>query len=283
MGEGELTYGSYLRIPELLALQQPRSRPPHPEELHFIVVHQALELWMKLTLHDLERVIGLLDQDAFPRVLALLGRVNRTLEHGLDQMRSLHTLPPWDLQQFRSYLGTASGSQSVQFRELELLSGLREPAYLKALDVEYGNGLPEPLARRLAQRSLADAHAAAAARLGIVDTAGWAELYVDPGRWTDFYLVCEALVDYDERWTRWRQEHVALVQRAIGDHARGTGGMAISYLQRTTRYRFFPVLWALRDELVVRGGGELVGGPDGRYAPGAAPGSADDTAQADRS
>src|SRR6266508_1600064 len=82
MAESELTYGSYLRIPELLALQQPRSRPPHPEELHFIVVHQALELWMKLTLHDPARIIGLLDQDAFPRVLALLGRVNRTLEHG---------------------------------------------------------------------------------------------------------------------------------------------------------------------------------------------------------
>src|SRR6266508_3541560 len=250
MAESELTYGSYLRIPELLALQQPRSRPPHPEELHFIVVHQALELWMKLTLHDLERIIGLLDQDAFPRVLALLGRVNRTLEHGLDQMRSLHTLPPWDLQQFRSYLGTASG-------------------------------LPAALARRLAQRSLADAHAAAGARRGIVEVAGWAELYVDPGRWTDLYLVCEALVDYDERWTRWRQEHVALVQRAIGDHARGTGGMAISYLQRTTRYRFFPVLWALRDELVVKGGGELVANAHTQSSHGGARGP-DDTGQADR-
>jgi tryptophan 2,3-dioxygenase len=264
MAEGELTYGSYLRIPELLALQQPRSRPPHPEELHFIVVHQALELWMKLTLHDLERVIGLLDHDAHPRVLALLGRVNRTLEHGLDQMRSLHTLPPWDLQQFRSYLGTASGSQSVQFRELELLSGLRDPAYLKALEIEYGSGLPAALQRRLGQRSLADALTDAGARLGVVEVADWAELYAGPGRRSDFYLVCEALVDYDERWTRWRQEHVALVQRAIGDHARGTGGMALSYLQRTTRYRFFPVLWALRDELVVRGGGELVGNARGQ-------------------
>jgi len=261
MAEGELTYGSYLRIPELLALQQPRSRPPHPEELHFIVVHQALELWMKLTLHDLERIIALLDSDAFPRVLARLGRVNRTLEHGLDQMRSLHTLPPWDLHQFRSYLGTASGSQSVQFRELELRSGLREPAYLKALEIEYGGSLPEPLATRLAERSLAEAHGAAAARLGIGDIQTWADFYIDPGRRSDFYLVCEALVDYDERWARWRQEHVALVQRTLGDHARGTGGMAIAYLQRTTRYRFFPVLWALRDELVVRGGGQLVGRP----------------------
>jgi tryptophan 2,3-dioxygenase len=257
----ELTYGSYLRVPELLALQQPRSRPPHPEELHFIVVHQALELWMKLLLHDLGRIVDQLDADALAPALALLGRVNHTLEHALDQMRSLHTLPPWDLHQFRSYLGTASGSQSVQFRELELRSGLREPAYLKALEIEYGGALPEPLATRLAQRSLADAHAAAAARLGIGDVHTWADFYVDPGPRTDFYLVCEALVDYDERWARWRQEHVALVQRTLGDHARGTGGMAVAYLQRTTRYRFFPVLWALRDELVVRGGGQLVGRP----------------------
>ena len=262
MDTDELTYGSYLRVPELLALQRPRSRPPHPEELHFIVVHQALELWMKLLLHDLGRIVALLDGDDFPRALALLGRVNHTLEHALDQMRSLHSLPPWDLQQFRSYLGTASGSQSVQFRELELRSGLREPGYLKALEIEYGGRLPEPLATRLAQRSLAEAHAGAAARLGIDGLAGWADFYVDPGPRTDFYLVCEALVDYDERWIRWRQEHVALVQRTLGDHARGTGGMAIAYLQRTTRYRFFPVLWALRDELVVRGGGQLVRRPE---------------------
>jgi tryptophan 2,3-dioxygenase len=261
MDADELTYGSYLRVPELLGLQQPRSRPPQAEELHFIVVHQALELWMKLLLQDLGRVLGWLDADAFGRALHLLGRVCRTLEHMLDQMRSLHSLPPWDLHRFRSYLGTASGSQSVQFRELELLSGLRDPAYLKALEIEYGGALPEPLATRLAGRSLADAHADAAARLGITEVSDWADFYIDPGPGSDFYLVCEALVDYDERWTRWRQEHVALVQRTLGDHARGTGGMAIAYLQRTTRYRFFPVLWALRDELVVRGGGQLVGRP----------------------
>jgi tryptophan 2,3-dioxygenase len=274
MESDALTYGTYLRIPELLDLQVPRSDPPHHEELHFIIVHQAIELWMKLMLHDLERTVALLDGDEWARALALLGRVNRTVACGLDQMRSLHTLAPWDLQQFRSYLGSASGSQSVQFRELELLSGLRDPAYLKALDVEYGGRLPEVLAGRLAERSLADAHAAAAERLGIgaagaepeAQRAAWADFYVDPGRRADFYLVCEALVDYDERFIRWRHEHVALVQRALGDHARGTGGMAITYLQRTTRYRFFPALWALRDELVVRGGGELVGRPRGPAA-----------------
>jgi tryptophan 2,3-dioxygenase len=258
----ELTYGSYLRIDELLALQRPRSQPPHPEELHFIIVHQALELWMKLALHDLERIIGELDADAYARALALQGRVNANLATGLDQMRSLHTMPPWALQQFRSYLGTASGSQSRQFRELELLSGLRDPAYLKSLEIEYGGELPPALAARLAQRSLAEAHADAAARLGLDDVAAWADFYADPGGHADFYLVCEALVDYDTTWTRWRQEHIALVERTLGLHARGTGGTALHYLEHTLRYRFFPGLWALRDELVVRGGGELIGRPE---------------------
>ena len=260
-GDQELTYGSYLRIPELLRLQRTRSRPPHPEELHFIIVHQAIELWMKLMLHDLERVIGHLDADRWPAALGLLGRVNQVLSHVLDQMRTLHTLPPWALEEFRSYLGSASGSQSQQFRELELLSGLRDPAYLKALEVEYGGELPPPLAARRDQRSLAEAHLRAGGRLGLGEPSDWADLYVDMGAHGGFYLVCEALVDYDERWSRWRHEHVALVERTLGDHARGTGGMALTYLRRTTRYRYFPVLWALRDELVVRGGGELVGRP----------------------
>ncbi len=257
----DLSYGRYLRVPELLELQRPRSRPPHPEELHFIIVHQAAELWMKLMLHDLERVIAALDASAWPQALGLLGRTNHVMSHVLDQMRTLHTLPPWALEEFRSYLGTASGSQSQQFRELELLSGLRDPAYRKALEAEYGQDLPAALAARLAQRSLAEAHLDAGRRLGLDGIRQWADLYVAPGDRGAFYLICEALVDYDERWTRWRSEHVALVERALGDRARGTGGMALTYLRRTTRYRFFPVLWALRDELVVRGGGELTGEP----------------------
>src|SRR5262245_26314604 len=92
--EEDLTYGRYLRIEELLALQAPRSRPPHPEELHFIIVHQAIELWMKLMLHDLERIVGALDAADWPGALALLGRVNHVMTHILEQMRTLHPQPP---------------------------------------------------------------------------------------------------------------------------------------------------------------------------------------------
>jgi tryptophan 2,3-dioxygenase len=256
-GEPELTYSSYLMVPELLSLQHLRSEPPHPEELHFIIVHQALELWFKLLLHDVERVIAAMDADAHVQALVLLRRVNDVMGSVVEQMRSLQTMPPWSLQEFRSYLGTASGLQSVQFRELELLSGLREQSYLQALEA-LGGPLDPVLQERLAQRSLAEAHTDAARRMGI---ASFADLYVDPSPHGDFFLLCESLVDYDERWIRFRTEHVTLVERSLGARTRGTGGTAISYLQRTLRYRYFPYLWDLRNELSVRGGGELVGGP----------------------
>jgi len=269
MADEELHYLTYLKVPQLLSMQQLRSEPPHPEELHFIIVHQAIELWFKLLLHDLERIIAALDADDWAGTLVLLRRVNDVMETGLDQMRSLHDMPPWSLQQFRSYLGTASGLQSVQFRELELLSGLREPAHLKALAAFSGGRLQPDLEARLAQRSLAEAHGDAAARLGIGNHSGaarqagqvgrsWADFYADPGPDGIFYVVCESLVDYDERWIRWRTEHVTLVERTLGARARGTAGTAIGYLERTTRYRYFPHLWELRNELSVRGGGELV-------------------------
>jgi tryptophan 2,3-dioxygenase len=250
-----LTYGSYLHLDELLSLQQPQSDPPHPEELHFIVVHQALELWFTLLLHDLGRIIGCIDDDDWPGALVLLRRVNAVMATGLDQMRSLHMMPPWSLQQFRSYLGTASGLQSVQFRELELLSGLREPSYLKALEAFTGGVLPAVLEARLSQRTLATAFGEAAERVGIRD---WADFYMDPRDEGAFFVLCEALVDYDERWVRWRNEHILLVERSLGARTRGTAGTAITYLEKTVRYRYFPQLWELRNALSVRGGGELV-------------------------
>ncbi len=253
--EPALTYSTYLQIPELLGLQRLRSRPPHPEELHFIIVHQALELWFKLLLHDVERVIAAVDADDWPGALVLMRRVNDVMETGLDQMRSLADMPPSSFHEFRSYLGTASGLQSVQFRELEMLSGLRDETYLKSLEALSDDPLPEALTVRLQQRSLAQAHAEAAARLGIDD---WADFYANAGAHGAFYVLCEALVDYDERWIRWRAEHLTLVERSLGPRTRGTAGTAISYLQRTLRYRFFPHLWELRHELAVRGGGELV-------------------------
>ena len=254
MDTDELTYGSYLRVPELLALQRPRSRPPHPEELHFIVVHQALELWLKLLLHDLGRIVEFLDADDHPRSLALLGRVNHTLSHALEQMRSLHTLAPWDLHQFRSYLGTASGSQSVQFRELEFVSGAKDPAYLRRF-----RGLTaaeqERLQRRLAEPSLWDAFIAVLTDAGFkVDTpedrvVALREVAYDRARYGAIWDLAEALVEHDALFARWRARHVLMVERQIGTKS-GTGGSSgAPYLRNRLDLRFYPELWELRSQL----------------------------------
>jgi len=240
----ELTYQSYLRVADLLTLQTLRSDPPHPEELHFIVVHQAMELWFKLLLADLERTIGALDAEDWNLVLLLLHRHRDVMGHLTVQLRGLEDMAPASFHEFRSYLGTASGLQSVQFRELELLSGLRDPGYLQGLEATYGGRLLVELAGRLRQRRLADAHRDAAGRLGVTD---WGAFYGGDGARSPLYPVTEALVDYDAAWIRWRQDHVLVVQRAIGARARGTGGTALGYLRRTERFRFFPHQWEARD------------------------------------
>ena len=256
--DAEVTYASYLRIPELLDLQTLRSDPPHPEELHFIVTHQAIELWFKLVLHDLTRVVAAVDRDEWTAAVVLLRRVNDVVDSVMRQLRVLQDMPPWAFHEFRSYLGTASGTQSVQFREIEVLSGLRDEDYLTTLTALHAAELPEAVRLRLDAPSLADAHRSAAARLGIADgRRGTRGLLRRDRPRPPFYALCEALLDYDERFLRLRFEHLVLVERALGARARGTGGTAITYLQRTTRYRFFPELWELRNALSVRGGGEL--------------------------
>jgi tryptophan 2,3-dioxygenase len=251
-----VTYQSYLRLPELLELQHPLSEPGDPEELHFIVAHQATELWFKLVLHHLERVVCALDAaDAMGAVL-LMRRINHALSICVEHMRSLQDMPPSSFQRFRGGLGAASGLHSVQFRELELLSGLRTPEHLAFLERLAGGSLPASLAARLRQRSLPEAHRDAARELGIGE---WAGFYAQPGEHAGFYVLCELLVDYDVWWTRWRQEHVVAVERMIGARTRGTAGTsAVSLLERTAGHRYFPYLWEARDALFLRGGGESI-------------------------
>jgi tryptophan 2,3-dioxygenase len=253
---GELTYLSYLKVPELLELQQPMSDPEHPDELQFIVVHQAAELWFKLMLHDLERVVQAFEADDLFTVCRVMRRVNNVVDLVVGGLRALEDLPAWSLHEFRGYLGTASGLQSLQFRELELLGGLRDPSHRKILERASGDGgLPPALARRLEQTSLADAHQAAARRAGI---GSWEDVYVHAADHAQFYFATEALMDFDRGFVRWRRAHVGLLERILGPRTRGTAGMALSYLVRTVDYRFFPYLWDVRHELAVRGGGELV-------------------------
>jgi len=130
---GEVTYSSYLALDELLDLQRPRSSPEHPDELLFIIVHQSSELWFKLILHELDALIGLMEAKDTLGALTSVRRVNALVHIVTGQLSALETLPPQRFAQFRGYLGTSSGSQSVQFRAIEAKSGMRDEHFVRVL------------------------------------------------------------------------------------------------------------------------------------------------------
>lgn len=236
----EITYGSYLALDELLALQRPRSRPEHPDELLFIVVHQASELWFKVLLHELEALVAQLEQgDVLASVFALK-RINALMSIVTAQLSALDTLPPHRFAEFRGYLGSSSGSQSAQFRALEAASGLREPQFLAAL-AEHGDP-PEIVNQWLARPTLQELFERLLERQGVTLEAVYEDTAQSP-----LLLLTESLLEYEQSFALWRYLHVQLVERIIGPQTGGTGGtLGAKYLQRTVSQRFFPKLWAVR-------------------------------------
>ena len=237
---GEITYPSYLALDELLALQRPRSSPEHPDELLFIVVHQASELWFKVLLHELE---ALVDQLARGDVLAsvfALKRINALMSIVTAQLSALDTLPPHRFAEFRGYLGSSSGSQSAQFRALEAASGLREPNFLAAL-AEHGEP-PELVKRWLARPTLQQLFDGLLERHRVT-----LEMVYQDRAQSALLLLAESLLEYEQSFALWRYLHVQLVERIIGPLTGGTGGtLGAKYLQRTVSQRFFPKLWEVR-------------------------------------
>jgi tryptophan 2,3-dioxygenase len=236
----DVTYGSYLALDELLSLQRPRARDDHPDELLFIVVHQASELWFKVILHDLDGLIDALHGRDTGRALWYVGRINALMRIVSAQLSALESLPPHHFAEFRGYLGTSSGSESVQFRAIEATSGLRGEHFMHVIE-EHGEP-PAAIRRALARPTLQDLF------LQLVDAEGTTleQLYVGPGPNMLFFLA-EALLEYEQRFAQWRFQHVQLVERIIGPGTGGTGGtLGARYLQRTIEQRFFPKLWEVR-------------------------------------
>ena len=235
-----LSYASYLRIPELLGLQKGLS-DAH-DELLFIVVHQAYELWFKVLLHELEAARDAIEADDLRAARHYLARVKVIEALLVEQVGVLETMAPQDFLTFRSELAPASGFQSIQFREIEYLSGLKDRGFVKALEDELG--ARERLERRLAEPSLADAFHALLERRGLTV----ASLYQD-GRHGDVLELAESLLDHDEGFRLWRLRHIEMVERQIGDKP-GTGGSTgVRYLKSTLGKRFFPELWEERSQL----------------------------------
>jgi tryptophan 2,3-dioxygenase len=251
---GVLTYGSYLRVPQLLSQQVPESDPPAHDELLFITIHQVYELWFKLLLAELSdaRDRMLAGETYVPRVrLERCHTIERVL---VAQVDVIDTMTPQDFLEFRTKLAPASGFQSVQFREIEFLSGLKDPAYLRRLrgftDAERAS-----LQRRLSEPSLWDGYLSLLAAAGFdVDKPAarheaYAEIAGDRERHGALWDLAEALVDHDQAWALWRARHVLMAERQIGAKP-GTGGSSGgAYLRSRLDLRFYPELWELRGRL----------------------------------
>jgi tryptophan 2,3-dioxygenase len=258
-----LTYGKYLKIPELLSLQEGLSSPPHHDEALFIIIHQVYELWFKLALHEVDSAVVHLDAGRVGEATRLLRRVVEVQHLLINQVRILETMRPQDFLGFRYHLNPASGFQSVQFRELEFLLGIKDPAVCGRLVCEPEE--TERLQRRLAAPSLSDAVDALLVRRGFArdeaPTAGGAtqpeewrlralvRIYEEPEAHADLVALCEVLIEMDECLALWRAHHVQMVERMIGAK-RGTGGSeGVTYLRSTLPKRAFPDLWRVRSHL----------------------------------
>jgi tryptophan 2,3-dioxygenase len=252
---GRLSYGSYLRIPELLSLQTLLSDPHAHDEHLFIVVHQAYELWFKEIIFELESVRSLLTKRNTLGARHLMKRIHAIEGVMIEHIGVLESMSPQDFLQFRHNLAPASGFQSAQFREIEFLSGLKDERYLNRLllsDDEH-----ERLKRRLDEPTLWDAFCDLLEESGLPMPADDKEtralsllrMAQERGLFGDEFYVAEALLDHDEQFALWRLHHVLMVERQIGTKS-GTGGSAGSpYLRTTLDKRFYPELWELRSHL----------------------------------
>ena len=259
-----LTYGSYLRLPELLDLQTPRTGAH--DELLFITVHQASELWIKLMLHELDEARVRIASDDLQPALKMMSRVSRIQAQLIQSWEVLATMTPADYARMRGGLGGSSGFQSDAYRRLEFVMGARDARMVAIFDAE--PELQGPLREELARPSLYDEALRLLARRGLPLPAGrtdrdwshmadpapaveacWTTIYADTDRWWDLYELAEKLVDLEYRFQIWRFGHLKTVERVIG-FKRGTGGTpGVPYLARVVEQRFFPELLNVRTGL----------------------------------
>ena len=266
----DLTYESYLRLPELLNLQTPQSDPPAHDELQFIIVHQSYELWFRLLLYEIRTIISHLRAGRVRQAIWLLRRLVEIERVMIQQIQVLETMSPVHFLEFRDLLRPASGLQSLQFRELEFLSGLRDERFFELFD-----------GRAAARQRLQAAHDGPnlwSAFCELLHSRGFdfdtdaaeqqeravGQIYTDP-RHLDLHQLCEVMVDYDEQFCIWRSRHALMAERMVGAKP-GTGdaytgklaGRAsfqapgVRYLQGRVNVHFFPILWDVRTQL---GGG----------------------------
>jgi len=260
----DVSYGGYLKLDALLGAQAPLS--PEHDEILFIVIHQATELWLKLCLHELSGARALVASGDLSPAFKMLSRTARVQTQLIQSWEILSTMTPADYHKVRAHLGSSSGFQSYQYRELEFLLGARDatwvgfhdatPAIAASLRAELARpSLYDEALRLLARRGLPvpravlarDVAARHAADPGV--EACWGEIYRQPERYWDLYELAEKLVDLEYHVQLWRFGHIKTVERIIG-FRRGTGGTAgVAYLTEVLSRSFFPELLSVRTTL----------------------------------
>jgi tryptophan 2,3-dioxygenase len=259
----DLTYATYLKLDQFLALQQPRSQPPEHDEMLFIISHQAYELWFKLQLHEFEKIKTDFIQDHLYGAIATFKRTRTIMKVMVEQIDILETLTPMSFNSFRDRLETASGFQSAQFREFEFLLGYKRPEMLRfhrpdtpeyarllqrlhepsVVDCFYDflelHGVPIPSELRARDITL-PAVPSETVEEGIL------MLYKSQ---PNLEILFELMTDFDEGFQEWRYRHIKLVERSIGSK-HGTGGsLGVEFLKKSLFHPIFADLWAIRHKL----------------------------------
>lgn len=239
VADPEPRYGDFLRLETLLSLQR-QSAQAHDAHF-FFTVHQVYELLFKIILYELDAAVAAVSGDDIPRAVYCLRRTRSVEDVLVAQVATLETISPGSFAAVRRTLASASGLQSVQFREIEFRSGLKDPGYLTK--VRLSGPERSRLELRLAQPSLRDEFRRLRQRQGDPDLVKLYRAEVPGDR---LIQLAEAMVDHDEGFGLWRARHVYMVERIIGRRP-GTGGSAgVAYLRSTIDKRFFPELWELR-------------------------------------
>jgi tryptophan 2,3-dioxygenase len=261
-----LSYNKYLRVPDLIRLQDCLSDPAHHDELLFITIHQTYELWFKQILHEIDACVAQMNEDRPAAAARALRRVVEIEKVLVSQIHILETMTPINFLAFRDELNPASGFQSMQFREIEFASGVKDEHILRGFDTdEFASAR---LKSRFQAPTLGDAFFALLRRRGLTAPADDASLPAEERRklygqrtravleiithfeqrYEEFQLA-EALIEHDEYFSLWRSHHVRMVERMVGAK-RGTGGSeGIGYLNTTLDKKFFPELWEARTYL----------------------------------
>jgi len=259
-----LSYGRYLQLDQVLGAQTLHT--DEHDEMMFIIIHQASELWFKLCLHELEGAMACLRADDAGPAMKMLARIARIQEQLTQSWAVLATMTPSDYLRFRDSLGQSSGFQSAQYRRFEYRLGNKNPKYASVFKDE--PAAQAEVVKALEEPSLYDEVLMHAARSGLslpdqalnrdwatpyapseAVEAAWREVYLDTNRWWGLYELAEKLVDLEQKFQQWRFNHMKTVERIIG-FRRGTGGSGgVSYLVKALDLRLFPELWTLRTSL----------------------------------